>query len=158
MLLHLVDGTEEDVAESYRVVRGELDQYGGGLEAKPEVVALNKCDALVPEDIKAKLAALRAVAGEAKVFPLSGAAGIGLKDVLFALLEKIKASRDEQGVGPLAAAATGGVAKTGSWRPALDQDEAWDDAPEERARAADAAADDPEDDDDDDDGEEAGKE
>jgi GTP-binding protein len=128
VLLHLIDGTAEDVAESYRVVRGELDQYGGGLDGKPEVVALNKCDALVPEEIEAKLAALRAVAAGAVVFPLSGAAGIGLKDVLFALLKEIQASRAELGAGPLAAAATSGVGKAGSWRPALDgdDDDDWD--------------------------------
>ncbi|MDR3436546.1 GTPase ObgE [Telmatospirillum sp.] len=126
VLLHLIDGTAEDVAESYRVVRGELEQYGGGLESKPEVVALNKCDALVPEEIEAKLAALRAVTGDIPVFPLSGAAGIGLKDVLYALLERIKASRAELGAGPLAAEATAGVAKAGSWRPALDGDDNWD--------------------------------
>jgi GTP-binding protein len=128
VLLHLIDGTAEDVALSYRVVRGELNQYGGGLENKPEVVALNKCDALVPEEIEAKLAALKAAASGARVFPLSGAAGIGLKDVLFALLAQIKESRDAVGAGPLAAAATAGVSKTRAWRPALetDGDDDWD--------------------------------
>lgn len=130
VLLHLIDGTEEDVAQSYRVVRGELNQYGGGLESKPEVVALNKCDALVPEEIEVKLAVLRQAAGDARVFPLSGAAGIGLKEVLFALLAQIKESRDAVGAGPLAAAVTVGVAK--NWRPALDQDDDddWDDPTE----------------------------
>jgi GTP-binding protein len=121
VLLHLIDGTSEDVAQSYRVVRGELNQYGGGLETKHEVVALNKCDALVPEEIEAKLAALKEAAAGARIFPLSGAAGIGLKDVLFALLAQIKESREAVGAGPLAAAATMGVSKT--WRPALDQDD-----------------------------------
>ncbi|PKU24284.1 GTPase ObgE [Telmatospirillum siberiense] len=132
VLLHLIDGTEEDVAQSYRVVRGELDQYGGGLEGKPEVVALNKCDALTPEEIEVKLAALKAAAAEARVFPLSGAAGIGLKDVLFALLARIKESREAIGTGPLAAAVTLGAAKAVPWRPALDQDEDdddWDEVP-----------------------------
>ncbi|MTJ83973.1 MAG: GTPase ObgE [Telmatospirillum sp.] len=123
VLLHLIDGTEPDVAESYRVVRGELDQYGGGLAGKPEVVALNKCDALVPEEIEEKLAALTAVAKGARVFPLSGAAGIGLKDVLYALLDPIRASRSEHGAGPLAAEATGGAGKSGSWRPLPDGDD-----------------------------------
>jgi GTP-binding protein len=128
VLLHLIDGTAEDVAEAYRVVRGELDQYGGGLESKPEVVALNKCDALASEDIEAKMAALRAVLPEGtQLFPLSGAAGIGLRDVLFALLARIRESREELGAGPLAAAATSGVGKTGSWRPSLGDDHDADD-------------------------------
>jgi GTP-binding protein len=131
VLLHLIDGTEDDVAESYRVVRGELASYGGGLDEKIEVVCLNKCDALVPEEIEVKLAALTKAAEGARVFPLSGAAGIGLKEVLYALLDQIKASRAEHGVKPLAADATGGTGKAGTWRPSLDQDEgeAWTDEP-----------------------------
>ena len=45
-LLHLVDGTETDgvaVDEAWRIVRAELDEYGGGLAGKPELVALSKC-------------------------------------------------------------------------------------------------------------------
>src|SRR5690606_21512948 len=62
VLLHLVDGTEEDVAAAYRTVRGELEAYGHGLAEKAEVVALNKCDALDTDAIKTKLAALRRAA------------------------------------------------------------------------------------------------
>ena len=123
VLLHLIDGTEEDVAEAYRVVRGELASYGGGLDEKHEIICLNKCDALVPEEIEEKMAALSEAAGGAKVMPLSGAAGIGLKDVLFGLLARIKESRAEHGAGPLAAEATGGTGKASSWKPALDQDD-----------------------------------
>src|SRR5947209_5736883 len=58
ILLHLVDGTADDVAESYRIVRDELAQYGGGLADKPELLALNKIDALAPELIDERAAAL----------------------------------------------------------------------------------------------------
>ncbi len=96
VLLHLVDGTEEDVAHAYRVVRTELEAYGAGLEDKPEVLCLNKCDALVSEDIEEKMAALKAESGQDKVFPLSGAAGIGLQEVLFALWAHVKEARDQR--------------------------------------------------------------
>jgi len=112
VLLHLVDGTEEDAAETYRVVRHELAAYGGGLAEKPEVVALNKCDALDPEAIKAKLAALEDACGQA-VLPLSGVSGIGLKPVLGRLAEHIRAARAEDPEVPAASAATG-QAKRGS--------------------------------------------
>jgi GTP-binding protein len=126
VLLHLIDGTEEDVAQSYRIVREELRAYGGGLIDKPEMVALNKCDALTPEQIEEKLAALREVSGN-RIFPLSGIAGIGLRDLLFALLQTIKQSREDLGAAPLAAAATSGTGKAGSWQPvAHDWDEEWD--------------------------------
>lgn len=112
VLLHLVDGTQDDVAEAYRVVRGELAAYGGGLDEKPEIVALNKCDSLVAEDIKEKLEALAEACGQ-KVYPLSGVAGIGLKEILGALLTEIKESK-ENDPGVVAAAATSGVGKKGN--------------------------------------------
>src|SRR5687767_2167748 len=46
VLLHLVDATQDDPIESYRVVSGELEAYGAGLEDKDEIVALNKIDAV----------------------------------------------------------------------------------------------------------------
>jgi GTP-binding protein len=46
LLLHLVDGSGEDPVESWRVVRGELDGYGAGLDQKPEVIVLTKADLL----------------------------------------------------------------------------------------------------------------
>ncbi len=112
VLLHLVDGTQDDVAEAYRVVRGELAAYGGGLDEKPEIVALNKCDSLVAEDIKDKLEQLEEACGQ-KVFPLSGVAGIGLKEILGGLLTEIKESKAEE-PGIVAAAVTSGVGKKGN--------------------------------------------
>jgi hypothetical protein len=52
VLIHLVDGTQEDVAGAWRTVRTELNAYGEGLEARPELLALNKVDAL-DEDTRA---------------------------------------------------------------------------------------------------------
>src|SRR5204862_4083035 len=57
-LLHLVDGTQDDVADAYKTVRAELRAYGGTLARKKEIVALNKTDAMTAEDIDAKPAAL----------------------------------------------------------------------------------------------------
>ena len=88
VLLHLVDGTEEDVAASYRVIRGELKQYGAGLAQKPEIVALNKIDALSEDDLKKRRAALRKVA-KRPVMLVSGATGKGVPELLRALLKTI---------------------------------------------------------------------
>lgn len=112
VLLHLVDGTGDDVAEAYHVVRGELAAYGGGLDEKPEVVALNKCDSLTEEDIAEKLAALEKACGQ-KVFRLSGVAGMGLKEILGSLLVEIKESKAAE-PGIVAAAVTAGVGKKGN--------------------------------------------
>ena len=81
VLLHLVDATAEDVAESYEIIRGELEAYGGGLDEKPEIVGLNKVDALTEDDVAEKLAALKAVT-DSPVMALSGVSGYNLQGVL----------------------------------------------------------------------------
>jgi GTP-binding protein len=88
VLLHLVDANDDDVAESYRIVRDELEAYGGGLVDKPHVVALNKIDTLDDELIEA-LAGELAEASGTDVIPLSGASGIGVDWVLDQLIEAV---------------------------------------------------------------------
>src|SRR5262249_61863660 len=44
-ILHLIDGTQSEIAKAYRTIRGELEAYGHGLGEKPEVRALKKTDA-----------------------------------------------------------------------------------------------------------------
>ncbi|PZU11679.1 GTPase ObgE [Sphingomonas sp.] len=93
VLLHLVDANDEDVAESYRIVRDELDAYGAGLVDKPVVVVLNKIDTLDDELIEALTTELEQASG-APVIPMSGAAGTGLDWVLDRLLEEIGSDHD----------------------------------------------------------------
>jgi len=88
VLLHLVDASGEDPVEAWRVVRGELENYGAGLEDKPEVLALNKADAVEPKDF-AKLVKKLEKASKVPVLPLSGATGEGLTPVLDKLLAEI---------------------------------------------------------------------
>ncbi len=95
VLLHLVDGTGEDVAAAYRTVRGELAAYGAGLEAKPEVVALNKIDALDPELLAERRAALEAAAGGA-VLLTSGVARTGLDDAVARIFAFVRAFREKE--------------------------------------------------------------
>src|SRR5918996_230839 len=51
VLLHLVDANNEDVAEAWRTVRGELDAHGAGLDDKPEVIALSRSDLVDAEQL-----------------------------------------------------------------------------------------------------------
>ncbi len=48
VLLHLIDGAAGDVVKAWRTVRGEMAAYGGGLADKPEIIGLNKSDAMTP--------------------------------------------------------------------------------------------------------------
>jgi GTP-binding protein len=92
VLLHLVDGTSEHAGEVYKTVRAELAAYGHGLIAKPEVVALNKADALTPDQIKHQLARLKRAA-KATPLVVSGATGRGVPEVIRALAAAIEQSR-----------------------------------------------------------------
>jgi GTP-binding protein len=104
VLLHLIDGTEEDVAGSYRTVRDEIIAYGAGLEEKTEIVALNKCDALDEEALSKKKAALAAAASTRDVMMISGVTGDGVQDALRRLHKVIKSEREEATQTPAVAA------------------------------------------------------
>ncbi len=95
VLLHLVSAVEEDVAESYRVIRGELKAYGGGLDEKLEIVALSQADTLLPEDRAEKIAALEKISGK-KVMELSSVTREGVEDVLRAMISAVEQSRDSE--------------------------------------------------------------
>src|SRR6185295_282420 len=84
VLIHLVDGTADDVAAAWHTVRGELSAYSPVLADKPEILVLNKCDALDKTAIAAKRKALAKAAGIAagKVATVSGVAGTGVRDLL----------------------------------------------------------------------------
>src|SRR5437868_620592 len=51
VLIHLVDATQEDVGAAYRTIQAELKAYGEGLADKPQILALNKIDALDEETV-----------------------------------------------------------------------------------------------------------
>jgi len=88
VLLHLIDANDVDVAESYRIVRAELEAYGAGLIDKAHVIALNKIDTLDDELIAALVGELEDASG-ADVIPLSAAAGTGVDWALDRLIEAI---------------------------------------------------------------------
>jgi GTP-binding protein len=91
-LLHLVDGTSATIAQDYLTVVGELEAYGHGLSDKPRLVALSKIDALTPQAVGAKLAALRR-AGVDEPLALSAATGQGVPEALRALRRAVLARR-----------------------------------------------------------------
>ena len=88
VLLHLVDGTCEHAGEAYKTVRAELDAYGDLLADKPEIVALNKADALTPEELKQQVARLKR-AGKKTPLVISAATRQGVPEALRALLKVI---------------------------------------------------------------------
>jgi len=94
-ILHLVDGTQDDVAGAYATIRGEIAAYGHGLAEKPEVVALSKCDALTEDDIEAKRKELSRAAGKDAV-ALSAHSGLNVREALRELRRLIRETRERE--------------------------------------------------------------
>jgi GTP-binding protein len=92
VIFHLIDGTDEDVVENYRAIRRELAAYGHGLDEKPEIIGLNKCDAVPAEQLARKRQKLKR-ASKRPVLTLSGATGERLGEAMAALLQVIEEAR-----------------------------------------------------------------
>jgi GTP-binding protein len=92
VLIHLIDGTNEDVAHVYEAVRYELAAYADVLAEKEEIVVLNKIDALTEEEIAEKVAAIQAVT-DADIRLVSGATGKGVEQVLYDVLNLLDAEK-----------------------------------------------------------------
>lgn len=92
VLLHLVDGAAGQVVDAWRTVREELSAYGGGLDEKPEILALNKSDSMTPRETSARRAALARASGRV-VHVISGATGQGVPELLRVLQDTITAHR-----------------------------------------------------------------
>ena len=110
VILHLVDGTQENVVEDYHTVREELEAYGADLTTKTEIVALSKCDALDDDTLSARLAELGQASGS-KPIALSSASNKGVREALFALANIIEKVQTEERELELA------EAEPQQWRP-----------------------------------------
>lgn len=117
--LHLVDGTDsaEAAARAYAIVRTELLAFDPRLADLPEVVALNKSDAIPPEELAERQAALAAACG-APVEIISGVSGDNVTPLLWALF-RLVAARRAANATPFASAETEDMAQTphAAWRP-----------------------------------------
>jgi GTP-binding protein len=91
-LIHLIDGAAGHVVRQWRTVREELEQYGGGLADKPEIIALNKSDSMDTRQIADRRRQLQKASG-APVHVISGASRQGVPELLEALWKVIEEAR-----------------------------------------------------------------
>lgn len=95
ILLHLIDGTQDDVVTAYKTIRAELKAYSPELAKTKEIVALNKCDAMSEEETLEKSAALKK-ASKKKVWCISGVTGDGVKPVLREMMKAVDAAKQKE--------------------------------------------------------------
>jgi GTP-binding protein len=93
VLLHLVDGTDEDVVSSYHTVREELSAYGHKLTEKYEIIAVSKSDALDEKNANKQKEKL-SLATNAKVFLLSSISGNGVRETLRTINENLNSNQN----------------------------------------------------------------
>ncbi len=102
VLLHLVDaaGTEgRDPIEDIKTINNELSKYNDILSKKRQVIAANKMDLIFDEEEKARVIKdLEAIDPQIKVFSISAATGEGTKELLYYLLDMVKAAGDADSV------------------------------------------------------------
>jgi GTP-binding protein len=84
----LIDATCEHAGKAYKTVRTELDAYEGDLANKIEIVALNKIDAVMPDELKKQKERLKRAAKKTPLL-MSGVTGEGVKEALRALVAVI---------------------------------------------------------------------
>lgn len=92
VILHLLDGTSDDPLRDWKLIRKELKAYGAGLDKKPEIIGLNKIDAIPADELKEKIAKLKRSA-KRPVLPLSGVTGEGVEAVTTELFRVIAEAR-----------------------------------------------------------------
>ena len=88
MILHVIDGTEPDWAARYKAIRHEMDSYGGDLTDKPELVVINKTDAIEESEFADRMAVFKKSFGRKKkpeIVAISAAGRVGIAELILTI-------------------------------------------------------------------------
>jgi GTPase len=94
LLVHLIDATAEDPVQNYHTIQQELQAYDSDLAQRPQIVVLNKVDALLSDQLGHTLEQVQQVSSM-PVLAISAVAKVGLDPLLrkiWSQLEVIKKS------------------------------------------------------------------
>ncbi|MGH1455368.1 MAG: GTPase ObgE [Alphaproteobacteria bacterium] len=86
VLLHIIDCTQDDLVGAYKTIRHELKEYGAELANRPEIIVINKADALGEELAKDQAETLEKAIGK-KVHIMSAVSGENTRDILHMLAD-----------------------------------------------------------------------
>ncbi|BFM38148.1 GTPase ObgE [Synechocystis sp. LKSZ1] len=90
LLLHLIDSTAEEPLAAYRIITQELQSYGRGLPERPQILVLNKIDAVTTDQLNSlqqDFAALNA----GPIFCISAVTRLGLDSLMQAVWQQLEA-------------------------------------------------------------------
>ena len=120
-IIHLVDGTADNPAEDYAVIRKELINYNESLTEKPEIVVITKCDSIPTDRISEIQTEIEALCGQTPLL-ISSVAQSGLKPVLSAVFQHVDRRRKAEKAAKDArieaeAVAAGIIEEKTGWQP-----------------------------------------
>lgn len=95
VILHLVDGLDDNYLENYKVIRKELEKYSPLLAEKPEVIALNKCDSIPEEFIEERINDIKKHT-KSPIFAISAVSGYGITPLLRELLKEVEEEKKKE--------------------------------------------------------------
>lgn len=90
VLIHLIDATAEEPLVAYETIQTELRAYGHGLSERPQILVLNKTDAIDTEELSALAKELTAAAQQ-PVLTISAVAKMGLEPLLQKVWQHLEA-------------------------------------------------------------------
>ena len=95
VIIHIVDAASvegRDPVEDIRTINHELFSYGKDIVNKPQIIAANKIDAMLPEEAEEVVRKLSDAFKEEgyPVFPISAVSKKGVRELMFAVNEKLK--------------------------------------------------------------------
>jgi len=90
LIVHLVDIAEtedRDAIKDFEKINAELEVYDIELASRPQIIAANKCDAAIPEQIEL----MQKYADEHgyELYPISAVTGEGIKELINAVVRKL---------------------------------------------------------------------
>ena len=92
VLIHLIDGTQDDVSRAYKSIRYELAAYDERLGEKQEIVVLNKIDSIPADELKEKVKILKKLSKQ-DVLQVSAVTGKGTDMVLYGVIDALDAQK-----------------------------------------------------------------
>jgi len=90
ILIHVMDGSLDQIAENYTSINNELKKFDKKLSKKTQIPVINKIDILSDEQLESQLKELKTVTSRKKIFTISAAAHKNLKDLMQYLSKKVK--------------------------------------------------------------------
>lgn len=96
VLIHLLDGTLEDLVKNVTDIEEELEKYDQKLLSLPNYLVINKIDSILPDELKKKIKQLQKKFPKRKIYSISGVTGEGMKTLLFDLWKEISSRREHE--------------------------------------------------------------